>query len=176
MKKIALAKGRDVRCDPWIKCWLGCADAADQPGKHLKLHDCIRRRHEWSKDESPRWRRRIDLNVALRALQIDPMIYTVSVFVALVRLEAYIQLKSHTEFIFGVFMEALGSSTFSMESEFVALVLSIDALQHPLFQGAVCLPAVEGDYQFSDAELEELRLPLLKGRNHELYCLVNLTF
>ena len=54
-----------------------------------------------------------------------------------------------------------------MESEYVALVLSIDGLDHTLLEGLdACLPAPSSpsaDYEIIPGQFGGVRLPLLKG-------------
>jgi len=65
-----------------------------------------------------------------------------------------------------VLLSALTSDSVALAKEYVAFVLSIDGLQHPLLRGATCLPPrneVSGDYEFSSDNFLELRLSLLQG-------------
>ena len=60
-----------------------------------------------------------------------------------------------------VFLESLAAEEQTIEHEYVSLLLTIDGLRHPLFQGL--MEPVLGDYHFSIPEYSALRFPFLKG-------------
>lgn len=63
-----------------------------------------------------------------------------------------------------VFLESLAAEEQSIEHEYASLLLTIDGLRHPLFQG-LTEPGL-GDYHFSIGEYSALRFPFLQGSSN----------
>ena len=60
-----------------------------------------------------------------------------------------------------VFLESLVTEELTIEQDYASLLLTIDGLRHPLFQG-LTEPSL-GDYNFSIPQYSSLRFPFLQG-------------
>ncbi|KAF8998581.1 Mus7/MMS22 family-domain-containing protein [Cyathus striatus] len=134
-------------CDKWISCWLGCANIDKCSGNKQAWYSCIdMRQNTWGKESSQYWQRRIDLGVMVNILELDPMAY-----------------QSFNAKVMGTVLESLVVDHITIEGRFVALVFSLDCLQHPLFHHVTCVTLKnEEDFQFSAEEFKALRIPLLQ--------------
>ncbi|KIM44888.1 hypothetical protein M413DRAFT_442856 [Hebeloma cylindrosporum] len=143
---VRAAKAHESDCDLWLRLWLSCASVEVDPEKWSNALRLLDARLEGTTDE--RWVRRVNLSIMYQVLQIEPMAYLTQANRAI-----------------EVVLSALISDSVALAKEYVAFVLSIDGLQHPLLRGATCLPArneVSGDYEFSSDHFLELRLSLLQ--------------
>lgn len=62
-----------------------------------------------------------------------------------------------------VLLEALVTSTVTMEHQYVSLLFSVDGLQHPLLREIVCERQEGGDYVISQDAFVEFRVQILSG-------------
>ncbi|KAF9522693.1 Mus7/MMS22 family-domain-containing protein [Crepidotus variabilis] len=133
--------------DLWMRIWLHVADVTRTEAKWAKplqlINDLLQTE---AKTDNSRWARRFSLSMMFQLLQIDPM--------------AYLDLK---HLALDVFFRAIGSNSVALESQYVALLLSVDCLRHPAFAGlSDCLPPRDGDYQLSAEQFERLKIPMLR--------------
>ncbi|TFK39387.1 Mus7/MMS22 family-domain-containing protein [Crucibulum laeve] len=136
------------QCDRWMRCWLGCVSVEYRSGNKKTWSESFDlRKSTWGIDNSAFWRRRIDLSFMWNMLKFDPMVYLDFIDPAI-----------------DIFIESLvipGEST--IEHEYAAWILTIDALQHPLLRGIDFVEMGEsGDYEIAKFAFPEQSLALLK--------------
>ncbi|KAF8899628.1 hypothetical protein CPB84DRAFT_1780259 [Gymnopilus junonius] len=150
-------------CDFWIRLWLCCACVECPTGDVKKwsryydlLQDLFPKANEHPFDE--RWARRVNLSIMFQALKLRPMSYLNMMDEAL---QAFIHALASDN---NTNLEGRPREG-AIEREYVAFMLSIDCLQHPLFSNVEhLLPPRDqesGDYKFSPEEFLALRVPLL---------------
>ncbi|KAF8972633.1 Mus7/MMS22 family-domain-containing protein [Flammula alnicola] len=139
-------KLHEGECDMWVRLWLCCGSLEPQEDKWSTCLRLLDKMLEGTTDEH--WTRRVQLSIMYQVLKLDPMAY-----------------MNMTDRAIEVFLFALVSDSVILEKEYVALLLSIAGLRHPLLHGATCLPGrneASGDFEFSSEQFLELRLPLLQ--------------
>ncbi|KAI0079439.1 hypothetical protein K474DRAFT_1639613 [Panus rudis PR-1116 ss-1] len=104
--------------DRWIDCWVGCASVLVQNGRRdWSLYFSLGPQ-SWERIIDSSWRRRVGLRFMLRLLDLDPTAYT-----------------PHQDRFLEVFIQCLVTARVTLEHRYVSLVLSIDGLRYPFFQG-----------------------------------------
>lgn len=140
-----------LTCKGWIFCWIGIKAIGnqDQQGR-MYIEEMFKKLGEDQQIKDDNWRRVILVALMLSVLQHHP--------------ETYLTYKDRAlEYL----LYSLVSVFSEMEGEYVALVLSIDGLNHTLLKGLdACLPAPSSpsaDFEITPAQFGGVRLPLLKG-------------
>ncbi|EIN06032.1 hypothetical protein PUNSTDRAFT_145408 [Punctularia strigosozonata HHB-11173 SS5] len=132
--------------DHWVDCWVGCANVLVQNG----LKDWSRFYEygsgSWDQIMDTAKRRRVSLRFMYTLLRLDPQAYT----------------KDTTRFM-QVMAESLVTATVSFEHKYVALLLSIDDLEHPLLRGlSVTRANGQEDFDFTVPQFLATRCMILE--------------
>ncbi|KAI0655367.1 Mus7/MMS22 family-domain-containing protein [Cubamyces menziesii] len=132
--------------DRWIDCWVGCASVVVQNGKKDWDFYLSFGPQSWEKIIEPDWRRRVGLRFMYMLLQLDPPAYLAS-----------------TDLFIEVLFQSMATPTITLEHEYMALLLSIDRLHHPLFHDLpIGAPGDDGDYHLSKHEFSDKRIAFLR--------------
>ncbi|PFH51057.1 hypothetical protein AMATHDRAFT_3443 [Amanita thiersii Skay4041] len=126
------------KLDRAIYCWLGCAD---QWSAILEPKETM-----WKKITSEALRRRVDLGVVVQLLKLHPLVYS-----------------TQMDMFLEAFFESLVVDQITIEHEYVSMLLSIDGLQHPLFQHMDRIEKFDhGSYNIHESQYLVLKLPILQ--------------
>ncbi|KIP07366.1 hypothetical protein PHLGIDRAFT_35454 [Phlebiopsis gigantea 11061_1 CR5-6] len=129
--------------DKWLECWVGCAEVLVRNGRRNWATYFGQASQTLSRMPLGCLKlRRINLSLALSVLKHDASSYS-----------------TQQDHFLRTLFECIITSRIELEAEYVALLFTIDDMQHPLFRG---IPAPEmdeaGHYQLTRAELVERRL------------------
>jgi hypothetical protein len=95
--------------------------------------------------ENLHWQRRINLQVALRILQVDPL-----------------SVKDQQDYFAAVCLKSFITPEKSSEHEFISLLLSSEFNTHPLLQ-KFPYPETNGKHWIAEEDFMGLRVPSLEG-------------
>ncbi|KAL0580585.1 hypothetical protein V5O48_001410 [Marasmius crinis-equi] len=140
------------RAEESLETWLQCVDleirSVDKTRGWVQTLD--QAKVEISKIRDPKRRRRVEIRLMYSVLKLDPMSYQECP-------DRFLML------LLPALIPVTSSSELSLESNFLALLLTIDGARHPLLQN---LPfgraSTAVDYEIDDAELQDARWEALR--------------
>ncbi|EPQ56427.1 hypothetical protein GLOTRDRAFT_138160 [Gloeophyllum trabeum ATCC 11539] len=130
--------------DKWINCWVGCANVIVQNGRREWSHYLALGPQSWERIIEAAWRRRVGLRFMYMVLRSDPRAY-----------------HDYQDRFLEVFFESLVAREVSIENQYIALLLTVDGLHHPLLRGVPW--DLNGEAELSKLEFLSGRLAFIEA-------------